>query len=436
MQEKAEHNMGRRLDLQLSVGARLVFADGTPYISAYPETRFGWGRLTRMLTIGNLRTKKGGCILYLSDLLDYCADLLLIVMPPLKEEQDTVAFLATLSQCRPGSVVLGAVMHPPGTDRRQLSALMRIAAAACVPLIASNDALNATPEQRPLHDVVTCIREGVTVASAGRLLAANAERYLKSPKEMARLFRDCPEAVTESATLLSRIRFSLEELQYEYPHEPVPEGWTPQGWLEHLVMEEAHKRHPNGLPAKLLKILDEEFTLIRGRNYAYCFLTVHDIVQYARTLKPPILCQGRGSAANSTVCYLLGITSIDPVENNLLFSRFLSEERGEPPDIDVDFEHERREEVMQYIYERYGRERAGIAATVIHYRSRSTVREVGKVLGLSEDVTARLSSTAWGSYSSDMPEKRFTEAGVDSGKPEMIRQIGSATCRERVCQYV
>src|SRR5204863_9726477 len=196
------------------------------------------------------------------------------------------------------------------------------------------------------------------------------------------------------------IDFTLDQLRYEYPHEPVPEGWAPQDWLENLVMEEAREKHPDGIPYKWQKVLDEEFSLIRKCQYANYFLTVHDIVKFARAQEPPILCQGRGSAANSLVCYLLGITAIDPVENNLLFTRFLSEERREPPDIDVDFEHERREEVMQYVYRRYGRERAGIAATVIHYRSRSTVREVGKALGLSEDVTARLAGTTWGSHES------------------------------------
>lgn len=439
-------------DFKLAVGARLVFADETPDIVAYPETRFGWGRLTRLLTVGNRRAKKGDCTLYLPDLLEHCQDLLLIVLPssfPRRrdsisqpngqrmvqeidprlsgddkngdDEKVLTSIISQLTQARPNAVWIGASMHRIGPDRRRLAGLMRLSAATGAPLLATNDALYATPGQRQLHDIITCIREGVTIAGAGRRLAVNAERYLKTPQEMTRLFRDCPEAVSESVRLLSRINFSLDQLRYEYPHEPVPQGWTPQDWLEHLVMVEARKRHPDGLPEKLRNILDEEFTLIRKRNYAYYFLTVHDIVQYARTQHPPILCQGRGSAANSTVCYLLGITSIDPVENNLLFSRFLSEKRGEPPDIDVDFEHERREEVMQYVYRRYGRHRAGIAATVIHYRSRSTVREVGKALGLSDDVTARLAGTAWGSYSSDMPEQRFVEAGFDPANPEMVR---------------
>ena len=239
---------------------------------------------------------------------------------------------------------------------------------------------------------------------------------------MARLFRDCPEAVEESLRFLDRIHFTLDELRYEYPHEPVPEGWTAAG-LARASGDEggARRRYPDGLPPKWQKVLDEEFGLIRKCQYANYFLTVHDIVHFARTQDPPILCQGRGSAANSLVCYLLGITPIDPVENNLLFTRFLSEERREPPDIDVDFEHERREEVMQYVYRRYGRERAGIAATVIHYRSRSTVREVGKALGLSEDVTARLANTIWGSYENELEDERYAEAGLTLANPEIAR---------------
>ncbi|RJF93084.1 error-prone DNA polymerase [Sphingomonas cavernae] len=404
-------------NFRLIVGARLVFADGTPDIIAYPATRHGWGRLTRLLTLGNRRAEKGDCILGFDDLLGHCEDLLLIAMANESHE----FMLRRLARERPGSVWLGATMLRQGRDHRILSKQMRLAERTGIPLIATNDALYASAAQRPLHDIVTSIREGVEIRAAGQLLAANAERHLKAPEEMARLFRDCPQALAETTALIARISFTLDDLRYEYPHEPVPEGWSPQGWLEHLVIEAAHKRHPQGLPTKWKKVLDEEFTLIRKRNYAYYFLTVHDIVQFARTREPPILCQGRGSAANSLVCYLLEITAIDPIENNLLFTRFLSEERGEPPDIDVDFEHERREEVMQYVYRRYGRKRAGIAATVIHYRSRSTVREVGKALGLSEDVTARLANTSWGSYASEVPDARFAEAGLDLSNPEVAR---------------
>ena len=405
------------IDFKLVVGARLVFADATPDIIAYPATRHGWGLLTRLLTTGNRRAEKGDCYLYFGDLLAHAEDLLLIVMA----EEGHEFLLRRLAEARPGAVWLGTAMPRAGSDRRRLAKLKRLATKTGVPLLATNDAFYASPADRPLHDIVTCIREGVTIQMAGQLLAANAERHLKAPGEMARLFKDCPEAVEESLAFLDRIDFSLDQLRYEYPHEPVPDGWTPQDWLEHLVMEGAREKCPDGIPRQWQSVLDEEFGLIRKCQYANYFLTVHDIVRFARAQKPPILCQGRGSAANSLVCYLLGITAIDPVENNLLFTRFLSEERREPPDIDVDFEHERREEVMQYVYRRYGRERAGIAATVIHYRSRSTVREVGKALGLSEDVTAKLASTTWGSFENDLEDERFAEAGLTLRSPEIAR---------------
>ena len=239
---------------------------------------------------------------------------------------------------------------------------------------------------------------------------------------MARLFRQAPDAMEASADILARITFTLDDLKYEYPHEPVPEGWEPQAWLEHETLRCAREeRYPGGIPDKVQALLEEEFAIIRARNYAYYFLTVYDAVKYARSLDPPILCQGRGSAANSAVCYCLGITSVDPSQFNLLFSRFVSAERNEPPDIDVDFEHERREEVIQHIYDRYGRHRAGIAATVIHYRPRSAVREVGKVLGLSEDVTARLTSTVWGSFADRMETRRFADAGYDLASEDLGR---------------
>ena len=403
--------------LKLVVGARLVFDDGTPDIIVYPTTRHGWGRLTRMLTIGNRRTSKGDCVMKLKNLLIHCEDMILIAMASEKDEP----ILRRLAEVAPGSLWLGATMPRGGNDRRRLARLGALADRVGIPLLATNDALYATREQRPLHDVITCIREGTNVGDAGRLLHANGERHLKSPQEMRRLFRTTPEAVDESAKILDRIGFSLRDLEYEYPHEPVPEGWDPQSWLEHRVREAANRLHPSGLPERWQGVLDEELSLIRKCNFACYFLTVHDIVNHARTREPPILCQGRGSAANSLVCYLLEITSIDPIANNLLFTRFLSEERREPPDIDVDFEHERREEVMQYVYRRYTRRRAGIAATVIHYRPRSAVREVGKALGLSEDVTQRLADTTWGSWGSEMPIERFIEAGLDPRLDDIAR---------------
>jgi len=415
--EKAKAAGLADVDFRLVVGARLVFVDGTPDIIAYPATRLGWGRLTRLLTRGNRRAEKGNCILTIDDFIGHAQDLLVIVMAGEDEE----GVLRRIAAVCSGRCWLGATMPHGGSDHRHLARLIALSRSTDVPLLATNDALYAEPAQRPLHDIITCIREGVTIHAAGRKLAANAERHLKSPAEMARLFRDCPAAVTETSAFLSRIAFTLDDLRYEYPHEPVPDGWEPQAWLEHLVTQAAHQRYGNRLPDKIRKLMDEEFGLIARQKYAYYFLTVHDLVRFARSQDPPILCQGRGSAANSIVCFLLGVTSIDPLHHDLLFSRFVSEDRGEPPDIDVDFEHERREEVMQYIYRRYGRHRAAIAATVIHYRPRSAVRETGKALGLSEDVTARLSSTVWGSFASEMEEQRYGEAGLDPANPEIAR---------------
>jgi len=417
LREKADAEGIELPPFKLVVGARLVFDDGTPEIIAYPTTRHGWGRLTRMLTIGNRRTTKGDCVMKFKNLLIHCEDMLLIAMAGEKDE----AVLRRLKRVAPNALWLGATMPRGGSDRRHLARLEALAMRVGIPMLATNDALYATRGQRPLHDVVTCIREGTTLNAAGRLLRVNGERHLKAPREMRRLFRACPSAVGESIRILDRIGFSLRDLAYEYPHEPVPEGWDPQSWLEHMVLDAANRLHPQGLPQRWQDVLDEELSLIRKCNFACYFLTVHDIVNFARTQSPPILCQGRGSAANSLVCYLLEITSIDPIANNLLFTRFLSEQRREPPDIDVDFEHERREEVMQYIYRRYTRRRAGIAATVIHYRPRSAVREAGKALGFSEDVTARLADTSWGSWGSEMPVERFIEAGLDPEQDDIAR---------------
>ncbi len=418
--EKLPEAQRSAFSFRLVVGARLCFVDGTPDIIVYPTTRYGWGRLTRLLTTGNLRAAKGDCLLQLSDLLAHCEDMILIAMAEPHNTEHRSA-LESLQAAAPDRLWLGVTMPRSGKDERQLTQLISLSNELTIPLLATNDALYAEPEERQLHDVLTCISESTTIAEAGKRLAPNAERHLKGPWEMDRLFKPAPQAIAASQDILSRITFTLDDLRYEYPHEPVPEGWKPQDWLEHLVSEAAHERWPEGIPPKAKAMMKEEFALIRKANYAYYFLTVHDLVRFARSQTPPILCQGRGSAANSIVCYLLKVTSVDPVEHNLLFSRFMSEERKEPPDIDVDFEHERREEVMQYVYRRYGRDRAGICATVIHYRPRSAVREVGKVLGLSEDMTNRMVSTVWGSHASGMEDNRIAENGFDLDNPQIAR---------------
>jgi error-prone DNA polymerase len=406
---------------KLVVGARLAFADGTPDIIAYPASRDGWARLCRLLTIGNRRAAKGECHLTRADLLADPAGLLLVVMP----DGCTPEVLAELAAAAPNAAWLAATMPRRGDDRRRLAMLHSMAAHAGLPLLAVNDVLYDQPAQRDLQDVLTCIRTGTTIAHAGRRLEANAERHLKPGAEMARLFRDAPDAIRETQRLLDRIAFSLDQLQYEYPDEPVPQGWTPQAWLEALTWRSAAACYPAGVPDKVAGLLRHELGLIAELGYAPYFLTIHDIVAFARTRN--ILCQGRGSAANSAVCYVLGITCVDPAEHNLLFARFISAERREPPDIDVDFEHERREEVIQYIYAKYGRHRAGIVATVISYRPRSAMRDVGKALGLPEDITARLASTQWGSWGSDIADTHVAQAGLDPHNALIRRTVDLAT---------
>ena len=419
----AELLTARAQNFRLVTGARLVFMDGTPDILAYPQNRDGWGRLCRLLTLGNRRAKKGECHLTLDDLLADPADLLLIVMPG-RDLAPLIAVLARIDNFAPGALWLGASMLRQGADRRRLARLKMVAAQARIPLIAHNDVLYADPGQRDLQDVLTCIREGSTIHKAGRRLSANAERHLKDAAEMARLFADCPQAIAETTDFLARIDFSLADLTYEYPDEPVPPGRDAQSWLEELTFRHAAIRYPAGVPAKVEAVLYQELALIAKLEYARYFLTIHDIVRVAND--KGILCQGRGSAANSAVCYVLGITCVDPAQNDLLFARFISEERREPPDIDVDFEHERREEIIQHIYEKYGRHRAGIAATVIRYRPRSAIRDVGKVLGLSEDVTAALASTQWGSWGRDISDRHIRQAGLDPDNPAIRRAIGFA----------
>lgn len=405
---------------KFAAGARLVFADGTPDILAYPENRAGWARLCRLLTLGNRRAQKGDCELRLDDLLAETQDLLLIVMP-MPDLSALPPVLERLSETVSSALWLGATMPRRGNDRRRLAELIRITQAAHVPLIAVNDVLYATPEERDLQDVLTCIREGVTIITAGRRLEANAERYLKPATEMMRLFADAPEAIAETQAFLARMKYDLGQMKYEYPDEPVPAGRDAQEWLEELTFHHAALRYEKGIPAKVEKSLRDELALIAELEYARYFLTIHDIVRVAN--EKGILCQGRGSAANSAVCFVLGITSVDPAEHDLLFARFLSKERREPPDIDVDFEHERREEIIQYIYEKYGRHRAGIAATVISYRPRSAIRDVGKALGLSEDITAALANTQWGSWGRDINDAHIRQAGLDPANPFIRRAV-------------
>ncbi|HWF96033.1 MAG TPA: error-prone DNA polymerase [Xanthobacteraceae bacterium] len=409
------HMAAHQAGLRLAVGARLVFADGTPDILAYPRDRAAWGRLTRLLSLGKLRAPKGECILGMADLVDFIAGLNLIVMaPPRIDAAALQKLLGRLEQAAPDKCVwLAASMLYRGDDGRRNARLAEIAGQAGVPLIAVNDVLYHAPKRRALQDIITCIRAHTTIDAAGRLLEANAERHFKPPAEMTRLFRKVPDAVRQTKVFLDACRFSLDELKNtEYPDETRKGFATPQDALVAFAQAGAERRYPDGIPAKVRHALAEELRLIGELNYAPFFLTVHDVVQFAR-VEEKILCQGRGSAANSVICYCLGITDVDPLKIDLLFERFVSAERREPPDIDVDFEHERREKVIQHIYRTYTRERAGLAATVICYRGRSAIRDVGKVFGLSQDTIGALASSLWGWSMDGVSAQEARRIGLD-----------------------
>ncbi len=442
------YDEAKNRNIKLVVGTRLVTIDGFEVL-AYPTDRAAYGRLCRLLTTGNLAAKKGECHLTFEHILGASEGQMLIAIPPVdlkvsahsresgnpglgprlrgdERGMDTFpARLAALAHAAPGRTFLAGVHYHRGDEPRRLGLLAEFGEEIGAPLVAVNDVFYHVPERRPLADVLTCVREKCTMAEAGLRLSVNAERHLKSPVEMARLFARFPGAIARTIEIAKACSFSLGQLKYEYPDEPVPPGKTAQQHLEDLTWAGAAERYPqdkypDGIPADVKERLNDELALIAKLDYARYFLTVHDVVHYARRQENEILCQGRGSAANSAVCFCLGITSVNPEKTKLLFARFISENRGEPPDIDVDFEHERREEVIQYIYERYGRDRAAICSTVVHYRSRRAIREVGKVMGLTEDVTAALAKTVWG-YSDGLPDEHVRQAGLDPTNPA-IRQ--------------
>ncbi|MDQ2103543.1 error-prone DNA polymerase [Azospirillum isscasi] len=419
------HAAARKHGLRLIVGCRLDLTDADSLL-AYPTDRAAYARLSRLLTLGKRRAPKGACFIARRDVLEHAEGMLFLLVPP--DHRDP-AFVHALRGWRNelGSRLHLAASHRyRGDDQRRLSWLAGLAEAERVPLVATNDVLYHSPARRPLADVMTCIRTGTTIDGtgpdgAGWRLSANAERHLKAGVEMARLFHRHPRAVARTVEIADACRFSLEELRYEYPDEVAEDGRSPQETLTALTWTGAARRYPDGVPETVTKALHRELALIGQLGYAPYFLTVHDIVRYARS--QDILCQGRGSAANSVVCYCLGITAVDPVVIDLLFERFISAARNEPPDIDVDFEHERREEVIQYIYKKYGRDRAGLTATVIRYRARGAIREVGKAMGLSADLVARLSGSVWGWSRHGVDEERARQYGFDPDDPRLRRTL-------------
>nr|WP_083660004.1 error-prone DNA polymerase [Acuticoccus yangtzensis] len=407
------HLAGKEVGLRTFVGCHLVFADGTPNILVWPSDRQAYGRLCRLLSVGNLRGSKDDCRLFLGDLIEWCEGQILAVVAP---GADEVAVEGVVNALRPHlshRLRLAVAMNYGAEDERVLRAHLSLAKRLDLAPLATTFPLYHDPARRPLQDVLTAIRLHTTLDEAGRRLAANAERYVKPASEIARLFAAAPRAVSESLRLMDEIGFSLDELRYEYPEEPTDPGCTPQQTLARLTYEGAARRYPEGMPDQVAALIAHELQLIEALEYAPYFLTVHDIVRFARD--NAILAQGRGSAANSAVCFCLGVTEVDPVRADLLFERFISPERREPPDIDVDFEHERREEVIQYIYEKYGRDRAGIAATVVTYRARSAAREIGKALGFSEDSVAALSGNVWGPSGRGIDAADAERAGLDPG---------------------
>ena len=413
----------KRKSIKLVVGTRLVTIDGFEALT-YPTDRQAYGRLCQLLTEGNLKAKKGECHLTFEQILAVSEGQIFIALPPEELSPAFTERLSALARAAPRRAFLAGIHYHRGDEPRRLGLLAELGERHGAPLVAVNDVHYHAPERRPLLDVVTCIREKCTFSEAGFRLAVNAERHLKAPSEMARLFKNFPDAIARTVKIANACTFSLGQLQYEYPDEPVPPGKTAQQHLEDLTWAGAAKRYPKdqfpeGVPAHVRKRLHEELALIATLKYAQYFLTVHDVVAYARDEKK-ILCQGRGSAANSAVCFCLGITEVNPNETALLFARFISANRNEPPDIDVDFEHERREEVIQYIYKRYGIHRAAICSTVVHYRSRRAIREVGKALGLTEDITAALAKTVWGT-GDELPDDHIRQAGLDPENPA-IRQ--------------
>ena len=386
------HERAGDAGLRLVVGCRLDLSDALPVL-VYPMDRPAYSRLCRLLSEGKQRAGKGKCDLAWADLAASAEGMIAVLLPEAADDA-LAGELARLRRVFRDRAYLALTLRRRPGDAVRLQSLEDMAQAARVATVATGDVLYHVPERRILQDVVTCIREGCTIDAAGFRRERFADRHLRGPEEMVRLFRHHPAAVARTLEIVERCRFSLAELRYQYPDEIEDPALTPQQTLEQLVQKHLPDRYGGGVAADVTEQLRHELALIAELEYAPYFLTVYSIVRFARS--QDILCQGRGSAANSVVCYILGITEIDPVRTNLLFERFVSAERREPPDIDVDFEHERREEVIQWVYRHYGEKRAALCATVMRFRARGAVREVGKVMGLTEDVTGALASQVWG----------------------------------------
>ncbi|MEY9199424.1 error-prone DNA polymerase [Sinorhizobium fredii] len=398
----------RATGLRLAVGCRLDLQDGMS-ILVYPTDRAAYSRLTRLLTLGKGRGGKAKCVLHLDDVALYAEGLIGILVPDMPDEVCAVQ-LRKMAEIFADRAYVSLSLRRRPNDPLRLHELSNLAVKHRVKTVVTNDVLFHEPGRRQLQDVLTCIRTKTTIDDVGFERERHADRYLKPPDEMARLFARYSEALARTMEIVERCKFSLEELVYQYPEEALIPGMTAQQSLEHYTWEGVKTRYPEGLPAHVDKTIRHELALIETMKYAPYFLTVFSIVRYARS--QAILCQGRGSAANSAVCYVLGITSIDPDTNDLLFERFVSQERDEPPDIDVDFEHERREEVIQWIYKTYGHDKAALCSTVTRYRAKGAIRDVGKALGVPEDLIKALSSGIW-SWSETVGERQVRDLGLN-----------------------
>ncbi|HLT87742.1 MAG TPA: error-prone DNA polymerase, partial [Sphingobacterium sp.] len=414
------HVAARKHQIRLVLGCRLDLLDG-PSLLAYPKNKKGYNKLCSLLTTGNLRAEKGKCHLYQADVYTHKEDLLFVIVPPtilsanFELDATFMERVTAYAEHLKGQVYLGLSRTYQGDDTKRLFRIYSLAEEIHIPVVALGDVHYHIPERRELQDILTCVREKCTIYTAGFRLHPNAERYLKPQEEMERLFAPYPQALEHTVQIADVCRFSLDELEYVYPEELTSEGRTPQEELEILVWNGAKERLGKEIPEQHLSTIQMELDFIQRKNYASYFLTVYDYVRFAR--ERGILCQGRGSAANSIVCYCLGITAVDPTEIKLLFARFMSDARDEPPDIDVDFEHERREEVIQYIYEKYGRDRAAIVATVTQERVKGALRDVGKAMGLSMDALSRLSRTIGSHWDSALEPARFEEHGFHVEDP-------------------
>jgi error-prone DNA polymerase len=420
------HAAARKCGVRVLPACRLDLLDG-PSLLAYPTNLQAYAQLSNLLTLGNSRAEKGECFLYKADVYALGKGIQFIALPPdtLNKEFDfDASFAATLQEYREAfgdHLSVAACRRYQGDDQKQLFRLSQLGRELRLPLVATNDVHYHTPLRRQLQDIVTCIREKCTIDTAGFRLHPNAERYLKAPDEMQRLFRHYPDALSRTQEISRACQFCLDELQYEYPEELTSEGRTPQQELTYRAWDGAKQMFGAPLPPKIITAIEHELHFIDQMNYASYFLTVYDIVRFARSRQ--ILCQGRGSAANSTVCFCLGITSVNPEKFDLLFERFISAARNEPPDIDVDFEHERREEVIQYIYQKYGRDRAAIVATVTQQHQKGAIRDVGKAMGLSVDTINRLSGSLWEFTDEWFEEKMLKAQGLSPGDKHLQKVL-------------